>query len=265
MKTLVNEFRLRLPASSRRARRQRPRRRGARPLRRGPRVGSAACRAPALPAIVGDGTSCARDPQPGPERAHAVAEQSDAGSGSSPGGAQRKWRVRAVRWSSSQWARVFREGAEARVRALCHHQEEGHRLGLAVVKKIADEHGARILIANLGTLGEAGAPRRAAWSGASFAIIFQTRDDGRRRERARRDAGALSFNGHYSFVDDELGIRALLSEILADEGQRSSWRTRRRAPAAGASAPTWSCSTSGCPTSRHHAAEGVPTAQLNMP
>ena len=40
-------------------------------------------------------------------------------------------------------------------------------------------------------------------------------------------------------VDDELGIRALLSEILTDEGHRSNWRRtpRRRAPCASGCSP----------------------------
>ena len=51
-------------------------------------------------------------------------------------------------------------------------------------------------------------------------------------------------------VDDEIGIRELLSEILADEGTPSGWpRTQaRRASCATKKRPIWSCSTSGCPT-----------------
>ena len=52
-------------------------------------------------------------------------------------------------------------------------------------------------------------------------------------------------------VDDELGIRALLSEILNDEGhtvELAENAAQARARARAHRAPTWSCSTSGCPT-----------------
>ena len=51
-------------------------------------------------------------------------------------------------------------------------------------------------------------------------------------------------------VDDEVGIRELLSEILQDEGYRvASPRTRRRrARTARASSRRSCCSTSGCRT-----------------
>jgi DNA-binding NtrC family response regulator len=50
-------------------------------------------------------------------------------------------------------------------------------------------------------------------------------------------------------VDDELGIRDLLSEILNDEGHNvelaeNAAQARLLAPPD----PTWSCWTSGCPT-----------------
>jgi CheY-like chemotaxis protein len=44
-------------------------------------------------------------------------------------------------------------------------------------------------------------------------------------------------------VDDEVGIRELLSEILADEGHQVLL-----AESASGRGPTWSCSISGCPT-----------------
>ena len=52
-------------------------------------------------------------------------------------------------------------------------------------------------------------------------------------------------------VDDEVGIRELLSEILADEGHQvmlAESAGDARAPARARRAPTWCCSTSGCPT-----------------
>ena len=50
---------------------------------------------------------------------------------------------------------------------------KGTGLGLAVVKKIADEHGARIRIVNLGAPGEAAATlRRAARAGRKFRYHF---------------------------------------------------------------------------------------------
>ena len=51
-------------------------------------------------------------------------------------------------------------------------KSKGTGLGLAVVKKIADEHGARVRVANLGAAkGEAGAPEQAA-SGAQVSLSF---------------------------------------------------------------------------------------------
>ena len=50
---------------------------------------------------------------------------------------------------------------------------KGTGLGLAVVKKIADEHGARIRLANLHLGGDEAEP--VTWC-ASFVIIFKTRD-----------------------------------------------------------------------------------------
>jgi DNA-binding NtrC family response regulator len=52
-------------------------------------------------------------------------------------------------------------------------------------------------------------------------------------------------------VDDELGIRALLSEILTDEGHtvelaENAAQARAARERCG---PTWCCWTSGCPTS----------------
>jgi DNA-binding NtrC family response regulator len=47
-------------------------------------------------------------------------------------------------------------------------------------------------------------------------------------------------------VDDEIGIRELLSEILRDEGYNV--RLAENGESAPARGPTWCCSTSGCRT-----------------
>ena len=51
-------------------------------------------------------------------------------------------------------------------------------------------------------------------------------------------------------VDDEVGIRELLSEILQDEGYRVALAENATAARAyrAASSRHWCCSTSGCPT-----------------
>jgi PleD family two-component response regulator len=52
-------------------------------------------------------------------------------------------------------------------------------------------------------------------------------------------------------VDDELGIRDLLSEILNDEGHNvelAENAAQARAARERVPAPTWCCWTSGCPT-----------------
>ena len=135
---------------------------------------------------------------------------------------------------------------------------KGTGLGLAVVKKIADEHGARLRVANLHARRRS---RRPGDGGARFAIIFQVcrhagRNCGGRRRHPRagvrrRNTGALEGMATILVVDDELGIRALLSRSSPTRGTRSSWpRTpRRRARCANRCGPTSCCWTSGCPTS----------------
>ena len=65
-------------------------------------------------------------------------------------------------------------------------------------------------------------------------------------------------------VDDEVGIRELLSEILQDEGYRVALaeNAARRARTASGSSPRWCCSTSGCrtPTASRCCANGRPAA-----
>ena len=100
---------------------------------------------------------------------------------------------------------------------------KGTGLGLAVVKKIADEHGARVRIANLGAPPTAPATRRrAARAARKFRYHFRNsprRPASPRTSPSRRRRGRTErFMATILVVDDELGIRALLSEILTDEG-----------------------------------------------
>ncbi len=112
----------------------------------------------------------------------------------------------------------------------------GTGLGLAIVKKIVDEHHG---------------PRQ-----------DQQPSAGRRRSQHPVAAGLPAHPQaalkHTTFrdltmaqvliVDDEMGIRELLSEILADEGH-SVWLAENAAAARKLRAengPIWSCSTSGC-------------------
>ena len=102
----------------------------------------------------------------------------------------------------------------------------GTGLGLAIVKKIVDEHHGAVTIENR--------PSR----GASV-----------QRAAAAREGGVAM--AQILVVDDEVGIRELLSEILADEGHQvllAEKRRRRAPPARARRAPTSCCSTSGCPT-----------------
>jgi hypothetical protein len=98
-------------------------------------------------------------------------------------------------------------------------KSKGTGLGLAVVKKIADEHGARVRIVNLPP-DEAGSGRQA---GPRFRYHFRASLNRRILQDLPRpthpppapDATSMAT---ILVVDDEMGIRALLSEILTDEG-----------------------------------------------
>ena len=183
MKTLVNEFRdyARLPASQLvAARPQRPGRRGARPLRLGAGVGAAGrpSSATALPPIVGDGTQLRQVIHNLVQNAlDAVAERPDGRvrvATEAVGNEQGE--VRAVRLIVLDNGPGFSEKVLKRAfEPYVTTKTKGTGLGLAVVKKIADEHGARIRIVNLGGgegAGDAGGERpRGAQVSLSFSKL----------------------------------------------------------------------------------------------
>src|SRR5204862_8191692 len=94
--------------------------------------------------------------------------------------------------------------------------------GLAVVKKIADEHGARVRIANLGAPPDAAG--NAVLDSARGAQVSLSSSKLATTVRVAANEPVVTSRAHLEFmatllvVDDELGIRALLSEILADGG-----------------------------------------------
>ncbi len=126
-------------------------------------------------------------------------------------------------------------------------KSKGTGLGLAVVKKIADEHGARVRIANLGAC-------RASRAGRKFRYHFQSSPRTTRPTPPR-------LVPHHGRTEHSWPRFLLLTTNSASAPccRRSSpmratpsrWRRtrRRRAPAASKAGPTWCCSTSGCPMS----------------
>ena len=116
---------------------------------------------------------------------------------------------------------------------------KGTGLGLAVVKKIADEHGARVRIANLSTPTEADPGGVLASGRASFVIIFQIRPGGGPKGCCghRREPGALRPHGHHSCSRRRTGHTC---PALGDPHRRGphggAGGKRRRRPAPPASA-----------------------------
>jgi len=132
--------------------------------------------APALPAIVGDGTQLRQVIHNLVQNAlDAVAEQADGRvlvvteAARNDGGDVRAVRLTVVDNGPGFPEKVLKRAFEPYVTT----KKKGTGLGLAVVKKIADEHGARIRIANLGAAtaaaGEGGA---AAVRGAQVSLSF---------------------------------------------------------------------------------------------
>ena len=86
---------------------------------------------------------------------------------------------------------------------------KGTGLGLAIVKKIVDEHGGRVVLAN------------APPGGARVTLVSPVRARGAKPAAAAADGyEAMATAKEILIVDDEVGIRELLSEILQDEGYR---------------------------------------------
>src|SRR5690606_36063576 len=155
------------------------------------------------------------DPQPGQE----CGRGDRAGRASRDRGPDRvaaavRWRVRGPRAGPRQWRRLRAVGAGARVRALRDEQAARHRAGPG--DRQEDRRRARCahrreqLVRPLGQDGR----------GPDFGPIYQI---GKKRGKSSPDR-----NRHLDFtqermaeilvVDDEIGIRELLSEILGDEG-----------------------------------------------
>jgi nitrogen fixation/metabolism regulation signal transduction histidine kinase len=132
--------------------------------------------AEALPAIVGDGTQLRQVIHNLVQNAlDAVAEQSDGRvrivteAARNESGEVRAVRLVVVDNGPGFSEKVLKRAFEPYVTT----KKKGTGLGLAVVKKIADEHGARIRIANLGTLGEGGSDAGAgSVVGAQVSLSF---------------------------------------------------------------------------------------------
>ena len=118
---------------------------------------------------------------------------------------------------------------------------KGTGLGLAIVKKIVEEHG-----------GSSRRSRNVAPRGARVTIAAAGgRVEPRRRRTAASEVQDETLCRQILVVDDEVGIRELLSEILRDEGYQvrlARERERGARRCAAARGRTWCCSTSGCPT-----------------
>ncbi len=132
--------------------------------------------APALPAIVGDGTQLRQVIHNLVQNAlDAVAERADGRvlvateAARNDAGAVRAVRLVVVDNGPGFPENVLKRAFEPYVTT----KKKGTGLGLAVVKKIADEHGARIRIANLGSAaGAEGGPAAATVRGAQVSLSF---------------------------------------------------------------------------------------------
>jgi PleD family two-component response regulator len=119
-----------------------------------------------------------------------------------------------------------------------------------VVKKIADEHGSRIDIANRVVDGKV----LGAQVSLSFAVDMTDSQTGASLDSPvgptrRRDS--IKIMANILVVDDELGIRDLLQEILNDEGHNvevAENAAQARAARLRDRPDLVSCSTSGCRT-----------------